>query len=179
MRMSRVLKSKGNGIDIASPWSVLLIPPCFFVIAAPITALINPDGLHFVVLMSLVLAAAVGAAAGIAFVLKQAIEWSIGRPTARVAALTLPQIDAYASAATQLEDLADDVDAGRITSAAAASRLAAVLDVLGEASLDLSGPLKERAALLLVTNHADSGQVRRYLQFIHKELDHANHSPIS
>lgn len=152
-----------------SLWPFFAIPPLFFALAAPITALANPAALPFVVLMTLALTGVIGAIVGITYLL---VEVVVGPTDRRFAtpetSLTPRQIYQYASAATQLDSLADDLDAGTIAADTAAKHLACILDVLSEADPALRGPLEAKADLIMATNYTDSEQLRRFRAFIRR-----------
>lgn len=159
-------RKKGNPYSL---WPFFSIPLLFFALAAPITAIVNPAALPFVVLMALALTGVIGAIVGITYLLVEGVVWPADRRFATPeTALTPHQIDQYAAAATQLETLADDLDAGAIATDEAAKRLACILDVLSEADPALRVPFEARADLTLATNYTNTEQLRRFLAFIHR-----------
>ncbi len=159
-------RKKGNPYSL---WPFFSIPLLFFALAAPITAIVNPAALPFVVLMALALTGVIGAIVGITYLLVEAVIWPTDRRFATPGtSLTPHQIDQYASAATQLDSLADDLDAGTIAADTAAKHLSCILDVLSEADPALRGPLEAKADLILATNYTDSEQLRRFLAFIRR-----------
>lgn len=157
-------RKKGNPYSL---WPFFSIPLLFLALAAPITAIVNPAALPFVVFMALVLTGVIGAIVGITYLLVEGVVWPADRrfPTPETA-LTPHQIDQYDSAATQLDSLADDLDSGKIAADEAAKHLSGILDVLSEADPALRGPLEARADLILATNSTNSEQLRRFLVFI-------------
>lgn len=172
------LVAPGAGISVTEPrkkgnpyaiWPFFSIPLLFLALAAPITAIVNPAALPFVVFMTLVLTGVIGAIVGITYLLVEGVVWPADRRFATPeTALTPQQIDQYASAATQLETLADDLDAGTIAADAAAKHLACILDVLSEADPALRGPFEARADLILATDYTNSEQLRSFLAFIRR-----------
>ncbi|MDO3312488.1 Uncharacterised protein [Mycobacteroides abscessus subsp. abscessus] len=159
-------RKKGNPYSL---WSFFSIPPLFLALAAPITALFNPVALPLLVLVALVLTGVIGAIVGITYLLVEVVVWPTDRRFATPEiSLTPHQIGEYASAALQLETLADDLDAGTIAADTAAKHLACILDVLSEADPALRGPLEAKADLILATNYTDSEQLRRFLAFIRR-----------
>lgn len=130
---------------------------------------LQPSCAPLLVLVALVLTGVIGAIVGITYLLVEVVVWPTDRRFATPEiSLTPHQIGEYASAALQLETLADDLDAGTIAADTAAKHLACILDVLSEADPALRGPLEAKADLILATNYTDSEQLRRFLAFIRR-----------